>query len=122
MKKLKFSLLAMLLVSSVFYLSGCCKDIPFRHIRVSVTFDESTEVVTFTGKQGQGTFTFNDGQPSHVLPNRGTWTISLSYGGGCGCRVSDNTTNLLFVGPAGGTDSLVGTTLKANYSTWQSCE
>lgn len=87
-----------------------------------MTFDEATEVVTFTGEQQQGTFTFNGVHPSRVLPNRGTWTISLSYGGGCGCRVSDNTGNLLFVGPGGGTDSIVGSTLKANYSTWQSCE
>jgi len=123
MKKLLFGLVSVFLISSAFNVPSCSKDVPVSTLQVNITFDDSSESVTFTGEQGQGVYIFDGNNTTHEMPADGTYQVCISWDGGCGgYRLSDDNSNLLLVGPLGGTACGTGMSLVSQYYAWTNCE
>lgn len=123
MKRIIFSLLSVFIIASSFNLPSCQKECNTSTIQVTITFDDDSETVTFTGEQGQGTYMFDPANTSQLLPDNGTYQICIAWNGGCGgYRLSDANSNLLLVGPAGGSSCADGMTVTGQYYAWTNCE
>jgi hypothetical protein len=125
MKKLIFGFIALITLSS-FSVPSCKKH--SITATVNVTIFDAGSVITFTGEQGQGVFVFDENTDTHNMPNNGTYTIEVSFPGGCGgLRVvkklpNGDNQNILLVMPSGGTDIITGETLVSQYYASVNCE
>lgn len=94
------------------------------YTHVAINFLDESHTVTFTGEQGQGTYTITPATPAMNLPATGTYAVCLNFTGGCPAAVISASTDTKIVGYAGapGTYCATGHTLEGQYIVNSQCE
>lgn len=91
------------------------------YMQVEINFLDESHTVTFTGEQGQGSFTITPTTPIMSLPANGTYAVCINFAGGCPARLYGANGSVVHAWEPG-THCANGLTLEPHYNLNTQCE
>jgi hypothetical protein len=120
LKTMKNFILSVVIALTFISLFSCTKHCE-PTLQVEVNFLDESGNLTFTGNQGQGTYTLSPASPIQLLPATGTYTIRItSWQGGCPMFATDGDGNR--VANAYSDTGEDNATLTPEYNVYAECE